>query len=349
VRVALVGPGILGIPPEGWGAIERIIWNLHRRSPEAGIESVVVNPPQGDQLCDALRAASPDVIHVHATSRLRDSLPYLIERPTPLITTSHDYRLASKILPGVAQWAELSDSVIASSPSIRERLGAFTTHVHYIPNGVDTRLFRPLPKKPNTVLAIGRNTRRKRFADIARFFLERPGYHLTLCGPDMCVGPGDERRPEIPIGPNIVRLDNQPEDVVARLLGESEYFVHLCELEACALVVREAMACGCRVWTVPANTQDLTNVALSWDAARTDAELGARAAREAAESFDWEMIARRYADVYAHTLARWRGSATSVADARRRYEAFAARSSRRPARLHSLGRWMSLLSGKRGY
>jgi hypothetical protein len=136
--------------------------------------------------------------------------------------------------------------------------------------------------------------------------------------------PGRRGRPLIPTGPNIRILDNTPEDDVARLLGESAYFVHLCSQEACPLVVREAMACACRVWTVPENAQDLKNVALSWEDALADEELGTRAAREARESFDWSTIVAQHAQVYAETMAQWSASPTAAADARRRYQKLAA-------------------------
>jgi glycosyltransferase involved in cell wall biosynthesis len=261
---------------------------------------------------------------LHAFKRLNQCLPYLVASPTPLVTTCHDARATSFIPAEIAPSIELADAVIALSPAIeRVLLAAGGTRVYYIPNGVDTQLFCPLKKRPNTVAAIGRNTPRKRMVDVARFFLERPEYELTLCGPRMKAGP-DEGRPVIPLGSNITVLDNQPEHQVARLLGESEYFVHLAREEACALVVREAMASGCRVWTIPPNDQDLTNVALSWKDAVADPGLGTRAAAEAAHRFDWLVIARRHAMVFAETLGRWRANPASTGHARRRYEAFAA-------------------------
>ena len=157
----------------------------------------------------------------------------------------------------------------------------------------------------------------------------------TLCGPEMQARRG-RGWPVIPTGPNINILGNLAESEVARLLGESEYFVHLCELEASALVVREAMACACRVWTVPQNAQDLKNVALSWEEAGTDAEVGMRAAREARESFDWSCIAAQHARVYAETLARWRAAPTSAADAQRRYRHLLTKSTSVGVRLRRL-------------
>jgi hypothetical protein len=93
-----------------------------------------------------------------------------------------------------------------------------------------------------------------------------------------------------------------------------------------------------RVWTGARNAQDLSNVALSWEDAVADPELGRRAAREARESFDWSLIVRRHAEVYAQTLDAWRTSVTSAADARRRYRAFEAARATSRRRLQEV-RW----------
>lgn len=321
MRVALIGTGTLSIPPQGWGAIQRGIWNHHQRSRGAGYESLVVNSRDARMIGRECERFAPDVVHLHDHNGLAACLPYLIAHPTPLVTTSHDFRLSARIPEEVAPLIDLADATIALSPSIRERIGARRRHgVHYVPNGVDTRLFRPLAKRRGSVLGVGNNRPRKRFAEIARFFLDRPEYRLTLCGPNMDV-PRGRRHPVIPTGPNVTLLGNQPETEVARLLGEAEYFVHLCEQEASALVVREAMSCGCRVWTVPLNAQGLTNVARSWEGAVADADLGNHAAAEARESFDWSHIVGRHAEVYAQTVDEWKSAASSAAEATRRYRA----------------------------
>jgi glycosyltransferase involved in cell wall biosynthesis len=325
MRVALVGPGTLGIPPVGWGATQRDLWNIHQNARDAGFESLIVNSKHTRDLVAAITEFQPDVIDLHACWRLHECGRYLRRHPTPLVVTNHDARLGQAVPREDAPSIEAADTLIALSPAIEKRLRTLRgDRVRYIPNGVNPRVFRPLAKKAGTVAAVGRNAPRKRFAEVAQFFLAHPEYHLTLCGPGMRARAG-QGHPVIPTGPNITLLEEQPEEAVARLLGESEYFVHLCEVEASVLVVREAMACACRVWTVSANAQDVENVALSWEDAVSDPELGQRAAREARDSFDWSIITGRYAEAYDETLARWRGSPSAAADARGRYRSVAVR------------------------
>ena len=104
----------------------------------------------------------------------------------------------------------------------------------------------------------------------------------------------------------MVTLGNVSQDEVARRLGESEFFVHLSRSEASSLAVREAMAAGCRVWTAPYNAQDLENVALFWEEAVRDTELGARARQEAVERLAWSAVVARTVEVYQEVLSRRR-------------------------------------------
>ena len=31
MRIALIGPGIMPIPPDGWGGVEHLIWNFYKQ------------------------------------------------------------------------------------------------------------------------------------------------------------------------------------------------------------------------------------------------------------------------------------------------------------------------------
>src|SRR5687768_6565866 len=136
---------MLRIPPKGWGATERVIWNIHQRSRDAGFESVIINARSGQELRAQCARLRPHVIHLHPFERLGECLPYLISHPTPLVTTCHDARLSREVPPEIAPSLELPDAVIALSPLIRKRVRTLRdTNVYYIPNGVDTQVFRPL-------------------------------------------------------------------------------------------------------------------------------------------------------------------------------------------------------------
>ena len=46
MKIALIGPGIMPIPPEGWGGVEHLIWNFAKQLEKVGDEVVIVNTPE---------------------------------------------------------------------------------------------------------------------------------------------------------------------------------------------------------------------------------------------------------------------------------------------------------------
>ena len=45
MRIALVGPGIIEIPPKGWGAVESLIWDYATELGELGHTGTIINNP----------------------------------------------------------------------------------------------------------------------------------------------------------------------------------------------------------------------------------------------------------------------------------------------------------------
>ena len=50
MKIALVGPGIMEIPPKGWGAVESLIWDYATELDELGHEGVIINTPDRAQI-----------------------------------------------------------------------------------------------------------------------------------------------------------------------------------------------------------------------------------------------------------------------------------------------------------
>ena len=42
MNIALVGPGIMEIPPKGWGAVESLIWDYATELGELGHEGTII-------------------------------------------------------------------------------------------------------------------------------------------------------------------------------------------------------------------------------------------------------------------------------------------------------------------
>ena len=65
MNIALVGPGIIEIPPKGWGAVESLIWDYATELGELGHEGTIINTPDRTQIIRELSEEKYDFIHVH--------------------------------------------------------------------------------------------------------------------------------------------------------------------------------------------------------------------------------------------------------------------------------------------
>lgn len=65
MKFCLVGPGIMPIPPTGWGAVERAIWYRSCALAELGHEGDIINTSDIDEIIKECMENEYDVIHFH--------------------------------------------------------------------------------------------------------------------------------------------------------------------------------------------------------------------------------------------------------------------------------------------
>lgn len=65
MKICLVGPGIMPIPPTGWGAVESIIWECANELGELGYEGEILNTPDRDEIISSIAEGQFDFIHIH--------------------------------------------------------------------------------------------------------------------------------------------------------------------------------------------------------------------------------------------------------------------------------------------
>lgn len=65
MKIALVGPGILPIPPQGWGAVEILIWDYYNELKNRGIEVDIINKSNMHDIINDLNEGNYDFIHIH--------------------------------------------------------------------------------------------------------------------------------------------------------------------------------------------------------------------------------------------------------------------------------------------
>jgi hypothetical protein len=65
MRITLIGPGIMPIPPTGWGACEILIWDTKLALEKLGHQVQIINTKDARQIINEINAFRPDFVHVH--------------------------------------------------------------------------------------------------------------------------------------------------------------------------------------------------------------------------------------------------------------------------------------------
>ena len=176
MKIALVGPGIIEIPPKGWGAVESLIWDYATELGELGHEGSIINTPDRGQILRDLVKEEYDFIHVHydvfydimdyihtacpnAKLAISSHYPY-IDQPD-----RHPYDGYDKIY----KWLINNDKYYNFCISYKDyetykKDNAPLDKLLVCPNGAQHRdyTFRLDTKKPNKTLYLGKIEPRKR-------------------------------------------------------------------------------------------------------------------------------------------------------------------------------------------
>ena len=148
MKIAIVGPGIMEIPPKGWGAVEILIWDQKLALEELGHEVRIVNTASAIDILKEINEFRPDFVHVQYDDFV-ELCPY-IQYPNAI--TSHfgyleqpnkwDYygpRVASK-------FAQIKPNIFCLSPGIKnvyeKEMGIPSDQLFVTPNGVNVDKFK---------------------------------------------------------------------------------------------------------------------------------------------------------------------------------------------------------------
>ena len=148
MKIAIVGPGIMPIPPTGWGAVEILIWDQKLALEELGHEVRIVNTASPIDILKEINEFRPDFVHVQYDDFV-ELCPY-IQYPNAI--TSHfgyleqpnrwDYygpRVASK-------FAQIKPNIFCLSPGIKnvyeKEMGISSDQLFVTPNGVNIDKFK---------------------------------------------------------------------------------------------------------------------------------------------------------------------------------------------------------------
>ena len=85
MRIAIVGPGIMPIPPTGWGAVEILIWDSKIALEKLGHEVKIINTQSPTEIIKRINEIRPDFVHIQYDDFI-ELYPYV---QYPCAITSH--------------------------------------------------------------------------------------------------------------------------------------------------------------------------------------------------------------------------------------------------------------------
>lgn len=247
MKIININPGLLPIPPNGWGAIEKIIWDYHLQLQKLGLRSEIkyLDEVQYDESC---------IVHVHVANLAN----MLHDRGIPYIFTIHDhhaflYGKDSHVFK--ENLKAIENSVFSLSPCKYLVPYFGSKKLRYFSHAVNTDIFNPISRPKNNVpklLCVANNgyaydqkVDRKgfKFAIEAAMKLNLP---LTIAGPKNNENFFNTLPAELNNYSGLTKLYNLNEEDLVKLYRDHDIFLHPSELEAGHpnLTLLEAMACG---------------------------------------------------------------------------------------------------------
>ena len=235
-----VTPGLMPIPPNGWGAVEKIIWETHCNLLTNGHESKISHLDDVD--------ADADVIHIHVANLA--NLAH--QRGIPYYFTMHDHHayLYGKDSDVYKENLRAIENSIQSFVPAKYLVEYFNGIPQYLSHGVNTNIFtHTTHHEIHNVLCVANNgyihnqsEDRKGFG-IAIEAAQRLGLPITIVGPSNNKQYFERHPPQY--DKLTIRYDVTEEELLD-IYKTHTIFLHPSQLEAGHpnLTLLEAMACG---------------------------------------------------------------------------------------------------------
>ena len=246
MKITQVTPGLIEIPPKGWGAIEKIIWNynLSLTNLSNQVEIKYLNDTD----------LSSDIIHIHVANLAIEAH----ERGIPYVFSLHDHH--------VVLYGKDSKLYQDNLKAIKNSIVSFThaeflvdyfdetDKLFYISHGVDTSLFKPneLIRKEHKLLCLANNGFANNQSEDRKGFRYAIEAAKKLNLPITVVGPQNndnffKANPDLLEYEKLTVLSSNPDELESiRLYQEHSIFLHPSILEAGHpnLTLLEALSCG---------------------------------------------------------------------------------------------------------
>lgn len=246
MKIIQVNLGLLPIPPNGWGAIEKIIWDYYQLLNNKGLECQI-------KYLNEIQYADDVIVHVHVANLANECH----KRGIPYIFSLHDhhaYLYGKNSVVYKENLEAIENSVISTCPAkyLVDYFGS--KKLRYFSHAVNTTVFKcrnnknPLNKLlcvANNGYANDKSYDRKGFTYAIKAAKEL-GYPITIAGPSNNKKFFDTLDAELNQYDKLTKLFDLNEEQLIDLYNDHSIFLHPSELEAGHpnLTLLEAMSCG---------------------------------------------------------------------------------------------------------
>jgi glycosyltransferase involved in cell wall biosynthesis len=173
MKICLIGPGIMSIPPENWGAVESLIWDQYEYLQGKGIQVDILNTKDLAKVADIVNNTDYDFVHLQYDDHAIE-LSKTIKKP--FCTTTH-YGYIKEHYPHYHGWKHIfegvkrSPGIISLSPEIESlfRKSGYSGFSRVLRNGARFKDFKYKKCGNGNALCLGKVEPRKKQSHIANF------------------------------------------------------------------------------------------------------------------------------------------------------------------------------------
>jgi glycosyltransferase involved in cell wall biosynthesis len=311
LNIALLSPGLLPIPPVGWGAIEKYLHNYRIQFEKMGhtVEYVLSDYYNFDRFDIVYTCVHNQGHHLHERG-----IPYIF---APDDTTPYIDGVGSWIYESNKKAMENAVLVIQHCDLMMEFYKEFRNKMFYVSHGVDSDKYKPFHNnkvESHKLICTAKDqpVDRKgfRFAIQAAIDLDLP---ITIAGPEKNYWFFDAY-PQYKDYSKLTILDNLTEDELIKTLNEHTIFMNVSEVETALpnLTIAEALSCGLPVVGTYSNRKkinglrevklDNQSVLEGVKDVINNYEDYRVKARQTGIDFDWSNIALKLNEIYQYIL-----------------------------------------------
>ena len=169
MKISIIGPGLMPIPPKGWGAVESLIWDMANALKDLGQEVQIINTTDPNKVLASIKEFNPDFVHINYD----DFIVLYPHIDKPKAMTSHfGYLERPDMMNGYVnifnKFQEMKPNVFCLSEGIKNIYKVFSNFpeekLFVTPNGVnvDAFNFKEEPAHPHRSMYLAKVDYRKR-------------------------------------------------------------------------------------------------------------------------------------------------------------------------------------------